>query len=108
MRRTIDLDQVRVVQADNYKGNPRVYLEIMDTRVLYSDPRELRRAGYLVGDEDEVNTDVLADMFRSALSRILARLLLEDRPDLAEAWSTETDREIDYVKPRLAEDPYED
>ncbi len=82
----------------------------MDTRVLYSDPWALRRAGFLAGDDEapEVNTDVLADIFRSALSRILARLLLEDRPDLAEAWSTETDREIDYVKPRLDEDRYED
>ena len=41
MKRTIDLDQIRVVQANNYKGNPRVYLEIMDTRILYTEPHLL-------------------------------------------------------------------
>lgn len=122
MKRTIDLDQVRVVQADNYKGNSRVYLEIMDQRVLYSDPQTLAGNTGLAhnvtsetfGDEAftrveyTVDTDAVADMFKAALGRIFARLLLEDRPDLAEAWSAETDREIDYVKPRLDEDRYED
>jgi len=50
MKRTIDLDQIRVVQASNYKGNPRVYLEIMDQRVLYSSPYELP-AHYVREDE---------------------------------------------------------
>lgn len=122
MKRTIDLDQVRVVQADNYKGNSRVYLEIMDQRVLYSDPWALLGspafAHYVTSEqrgeapsnytENTVDTGLLADMFRHRLGHILARLLLEDMPDLAGAWSTETDREIDYVKPRLDEDRYED
>jgi hypothetical protein len=120
MKRTIDLDQVRVVQADNYKGNPRVYLEIMDERVLYSDPwamasNDPEYMGHYVKSEDHgtstehtVDTDALADLFRFRLARIFARLLLEDDPSLGRAWSTETDREIDYVKPRLAEDRYED
>jgi hypothetical protein len=117
-RRTIDLDQVRVVQADNYKGNSRVYLEILDQRVLYSDPWALARhpafqhdvTARTFGEEPfartdhEVDTGAVADMFRQRLGRILTRLLLEDDPSLAEAWSTDTDRDIDYVKPRLAED----
>lgn len=109
MKRTIDLDQVRVVQACNYKGNPRVYLEIMDQRVLYSDPRALRAFSGVPADDtpfqEQVDTDLLADIFRRRLGRIFARLLLEDDPFLAEAWSTETDRKIDYVKPRLDESP---
>jgi len=108
VKRTIDLDQVRVVQADNYKGNPRVYLEIMDQRVLYSDPWALRDMMMPPDDEpttERVDTDLLADMFRHGLARIFAKLLLEDDPSLAEAWSTDTDREIDYVKPRLDENP---
>jgi hypothetical protein len=121
VKRTIDLDQVRVVQADNYKGNSRVYLEIMDQRILYTDPWALA-AHPLLGHhvtsethgeepftrtEHTVDTEGLADMFRAQLGHIFARLLLEARPDLMEGWSTETDREIDYVKPRLAEDRYE-
>lgn len=111
MKRTIDLDQVRVVQADNYKGNPRVYLEIMDIRVLYSEPRLLPEH-YLTTDEfgrrDVVDTEALADMFRARLSHILARLLLDENPGLSDSedlgvWGTSTDREIDYVKPRLDE-----
>jgi hypothetical protein len=114
MKRTIDLDQIRVVQADNYKGNERVYLEIMDQRVLYSSPGELP-ARYV--DEDQfgrpvVDTEALADLFGSLLNHILARLLLENYPGLNDSenlgvWRTDTDREIDYVKPRLAEDPYD-
>lgn len=119
MKRTIDLDQVRVVQASNYKGNPRVYLEIMDTRVLYSDPQALARHPVFQYDvksetrgeepfarvEYTVDEERLADFFKAALGRIFARMLLEDMPELAEAWSTGTDREIDYVKPRLDEEP---
>jgi hypothetical protein len=119
MKRTIDLDQIRVVQADNYKGNSRVYLEIMDQRILYTDPWTLAAhplLGYHVtpqvhGEEPfartehTVDTEGLADMFRAQLGHILARLLLEARPDLMEGWSTDTDREIDYVRPRLHEDP---
>lgn len=114
MRRTLDLDQIRVVQADNYKGNSRVYLEIMDQRILYSSPHELP-SHYVREDEfgrPAVDTNALADMFRSLLGHILAKLLLEAYPDLTDSesmgvWRTDTDREIDYVKPRLAEDPYE-
>jgi hypothetical protein len=120
MKRTIDLDQVRVVQADNYRGNSRVYLEIMDQRILYSDPWELARHPDLKhyvksethGDEPysrvehTIDTDGLADMFRAQLGHILAKLLLEACPDLLEGWSTDTDREVDYVKPRLDEDRY--
>ena len=111
MKRTIDLDQIRVVQAGNYKGNPRVYLEIMDTRVLYSDPRKLHQALMPRDDEaftEEVDTEFWADMFRNRLARILAKLLIEEDPAIGEAWSTDTDRGIDYVKPRLDEDRFED
>lgn len=116
MKRTIDLDQVRVVQADNYKGNSRVYLEIMDERVLYSDPWAMLdndpeyMGTYVTSEvhgthaENTVDTESLTELFRFRLGRILARLLLEDDPSLAKAWSTKTDREIDYVKPRLEED----
>jgi hypothetical protein len=121
MKRTIDLDQIRVVQADSYKGNSQVYLEIMDQRILYSDPWALARHPLLKhhvksetrGDEPftrvehTVDTEALADMFRAQLGHILARLLQEACPDLLEGWSTGTYQEIDYVKPRLAEDPYE-
>lgn len=118
MKRTIDLDQVRVVQADNYKGNPRVYLEIMDQRVMYSDPATLarnERTAYAVKVTDngpfnysyEVDTDLLADGFKARLGRILYRLLMEDDPSLAESWSDDTDRDIDYVKPRFEENRYE-
>jgi hypothetical protein len=107
MRRTIDLDQVRVVQADNYKGNPRVYLEVADAQVLYSDPYQLARSEsfrHCVGEDGTVNTESLADMFRFQLASMLADALLTHYPDLASAWSRNTDREIDYVKPRLEED----
>src|SRR5882762_6869872 len=114
MKRTIDLDQVRVVQADDYKGNSRVYLEVMDQRILYSSPYELP-AHYVSQDEFRhpvVDTDMLAEMFRFQIGHILARLLLEACPELAGSenfgvWQTSTDREIYYVKPRLDEDPYE-
>lgn len=118
MKRTIDLDQVRVVQADNYKGNSRVYLEIMDQRVMYSDPATLARDQeryWNVTSEDlgpfntryTVDTDAVADSFKARLGRILYKLLMEDDPSLAESWSNDTDRDIDYVKPRLDEDRYE-
>jgi hypothetical protein len=113
MKRTLDLDQIRVVQADNYKGSPRVYLEIMDQRILYSEPGLLPEH-YVTEDEfgqPVVDTDALADFFRIQLGRILARLLLEANPGLNDSedcglWSTDTDRDIDYVKPRLEEDRY--
>ena len=112
MKRTIDLDQIRVVQANNYKGNPRVYLEIMDTRVLYTEPH-LLPPGSVTEDEwgqETVDTKALADMFRRMLGRILAQLLLDHNPGLLDSeslgvWGTSTDREIDYTKPRLEEDP---
>jgi hypothetical protein len=120
MKRTIDLDQIRVVQAPNYQGNERVYLEILDQRILYTDPWELLRGplshhvtSQVYGEEPftrtdhTVDTEGLADMFRAQLGHILARLLLEALPDLLEGWSTDTDREIGYVRPRLAEDPHE-
>src|SRR5690242_4438003 len=101
VQRFIDLDQVRVVQANNRKGNSRVYLEIMDQRILYSSPGQLLGNEILLHHvtEDEsgrpvVDTDGLADMFRAQLGHILARLLLEARPDLLAGWSTDTDREI--------------
>lgn len=104
MKRTIDLDQVRVIQADNYKGNPRVYLEIADTRILYSDPYVLVRNGDGFQDNDgNLDTDSLADMFRWRLGQMLAEALLARYPELAKSWSRDTDREIDYVKPRLEE-----
>lgn len=114
MKRTIDLDQVRVVQADNYKGSPRVYLEVMDQRILYSSPYELPEH-YVNQDrfgQHVVDTEALADLFRGFIGNILARLLLEAYPGLRDSenlgvWRTDTDREIDYVKPRLAEDPDE-
>lgn len=114
MKRTIDLDQVRVVQADNCRGNSRVYLEIMDQRILYSSPYELPEL-YVTQDQfgqPVVDTDALADLFRGFLGNILARLLLESYPGLNDSedlgvWRTDTDREIDYVKPRLEEDRYE-
>jgi hypothetical protein len=117
MQRTIDLDQIRVVQADNYKGNSRVYLEIMDQRILYSSPGELPEHWV---SEDEfgdpvVDTGAVADFFRAQLGHIFARLLLESNPGLNDSedcgvWSTAPadGREIGHVKPRLAEDPYED
>jgi hypothetical protein len=113
VKRTIDLDQIRVVQADNYRGNSRVYLEIMDQVILYSSPPELPEH-YITTDEfgrSVVNTDALADMFRAQLGHILARLLLDACPGLSDSedcglWSTDTDRDIDYVKPRLEEDEY--
>lgn len=106
MRRTIDLDQIRVIQADNYKGNPRVYLEIMDTRVLYSSPQELAHSelSYLVADDGTVDTEALADLFRARLAAWLADALLAGNPELLSAWSRTTDREIDYTKPRLEEE----
>jgi hypothetical protein len=106
MKFSVDLDQVRVVQADNYKGNSRVYLEIMDTRVLYSDPWKLAHDEmykYYVKTEDNpptVDTDSLADLFRYRLRNKLAAWLLEDE-DIAMAWSTDTDREINGHKPRF-------
>jgi hypothetical protein len=109
MKRTIDLDQVRVVQAANSKGNLRVYLEIMDTRILYSEPRLLPQC--YISEDGTADTDSLEDLFRNQLGRILARLLLENCPGLSDSedfgvWVTHTDREIDYTKPRLEEDPY--
>ena len=110
MKRLIDLDQVRVVQADNSKGNPRVYLEIMDERVFYADVHDLRRSedwsSYVTEDEFHqlvVDTESLADIFRIRLGYILADLLRARSPDLRDVWTTSTDREIDYTKPRLEE-----
>jgi hypothetical protein len=85
----------------------------MDVRVFYTDPWTLKNSeqysGYVTTSEfDEliVDTDGLAAMFRAQLGHIFAKLLLAQRPDLIdEVWTTETDREIDYVKPRLEEDP---
>jgi hypothetical protein len=108
MQRTIDLDQVRVVQADNYRGNPRVYLEIMDQRVLYTDPYILQQQGYdSFVKEDEsgslsVDTDWFAELFRSYLARMFADYLMA-KPEVSHAWSRDTDRRIDFVKPRLYE-----
>jgi hypothetical protein len=82
----------------------------MDQRILYSDPWALRDMMAPPGSDPatgDVDTELLTEMFRHRLGRIFARLLLEDDPSLAEAWSTNTDREIDYVKPRLAENPYD-
>jgi hypothetical protein len=71
-------------------------------------------AHYVSEDEttcrEVVDTDGLADMFRAQLGHILARLLLESCPGLADSealgvWRTGTDREIDYTRPRMAEDP---
>jgi hypothetical protein len=113
MKRTIDLDQVRVVQADNYRGNSRVYLEIMDQRILYSSPGELPEH-YVTEDEfgrPVVDTNALAGLFRAQLGHILARLLLEACPGLCDSeqlgvWRTDTDRDISFTPPRLDEDPY--
>jgi hypothetical protein len=106
MKRIIDLDQIRVVQAANYKGNPRVYLEIMDQRVLYTEPGNLPDH-YLSEDGETVDTDALADLFRGLIGRFFGQLLLEQYPDLIRemSWSPSTDREIGYTKPRLEEDP---
>jgi hypothetical protein len=104
--RTIDLDQVRVVQADNYKGNSRVYLEIMDARVLYTEPGNLPE--HYLNDDGSVDTEALAELFRVRLAAIFARLLLDDSPSMFRSmgWDIDTDREIGYVKPRLDEDRY--
>src|SRR5580698_4359310 len=108
MQRTIDLDQVRVIQADNYRGNPRVYLEIMDQRVLYTDPYILQQKGYdSFVKEDEsgilsVDTDWFAELFRSYLARMFADYLMA-KLEVSHAWSRDTDRGIDFVKPRLYE-----
>jgi hypothetical protein len=115
VKRLIDLDQVRVVAADNYKGNPRVYLEILDQRILYTDPYALamdENLSHYVTEatkpfpHTEVDTEGLADLFRARLGHLLADMLLADSPELLAAWSRTTDREIDYVKPRLEEDRY--
>lgn len=105
--RTIDLDQVRVVQADNYKGNSRVYLEIMDAPVLYTEPGNLPDT-YL-NDDGTVDTEALAELFRIRLASIFAGMLLNDSPSLfirEMGWSDSTDRGIGYIKPRLEEDRY--
>jgi hypothetical protein len=109
MLRTIDLDQVRVVQADNHKGNSRVYLEILDARVLYTEPGCLP-AHYITRDEFGqlvADTEALADLFRARLGAVLAGLLMADCGDMLRemGWSTTTDRGIGYTRPRLAEDP---
>ena len=104
--RTIDLDQVRVVEAANYKGNSRVYLEIMDARVLYTEPGNLPK--HYLNDDGTVNTERLAELFRIRLASIFAKMLLNDSPDTFESmgWDIDTDRDIDYIKPRLDEDRY--
>lgn len=106
VQRTIDLDQVRVVEAANYKGNTRVYLEIMDARVLYTEPGNLPE--HYLNDDGTVDTEALAELFRIRLASIFAGLLLSDSPDMFESmgWSESTDRDIDYIKPRLDEDRY--
>lgn len=123
MKLNFDFDQVRVVSTHNYKGNPRVYLEIMGVRVLYSDPWSLigsERFKYYVQEpeegfsfmnrpprEEDVRADELADLFRHRLARALLKLLREEMPELAEAgpegqtWAEDTDREIDYTPPRI-------
>jgi hypothetical protein len=54
-----------------------------------------------------INVDAIKVLDIAGWEGILAKLLLDARPDLFGAWSTDTDREIDYVKPRLEEDRYE-
>jgi hypothetical protein len=107
---TLDLEQIRVVQANNYKGNPRIYLEIMDQRIFYADVHDMRRSenwsSYVTIDDFNnlvVDTESIADMFRAQLGHALAELLLKMRPELSEIFSTDTDRAIDYTKPRIEE-----
>jgi hypothetical protein len=111
MHRMIDLDQVRVVQADDYKGNSRVYLEVLDERILYSSPGELAADEHMAHYVTEgpyrnliVDTEGLASLFRARLGHLLATMLLSDSPALLSAWNRNADREIGYVKPRLAEE----
>jgi hypothetical protein len=115
MKLNFDFDQVRVVFTGNRKGNPRVYLEVLGERVLYTDPWEMSRddpwfAHYVtttgVGGppfthyEHEVNTEELAHLFRMRLAHKMRDWLLED-PQVAAVWSTTTDREISHTPPRI-------
>lgn len=107
-----DFDQVRVVSTVNSKGNPRVYLEILGVPVLYSDPYTLadNNPGYFGSyvtvpertnerpypslQPDDVDAEGLEDLFRHRLAFILRGLLEADMPELAQAWSHHSDREM--------------
>ena len=106
MKRTIDLDQVRVVQADNYKGNSCVYLEIMDVQVLFAYTGEIaasNRYGYYVTD-GVVDCEGMAEVFREALARHYRKVLAEEIEGLMYVFTDAPEREIDYVKPRMEEE----
>lgn len=110
MKRTIDLDQVRVVQADNYKGNSCVYVEIMDERVLYAYTSDLfndENLQYYVKYDNygnpEVDTDSLADLVRINLAHHFRKVLREEMSDFLKVFTDQPEREIDYTKPRLEE-----
>jgi hypothetical protein len=114
VRRTIDLDQVRVVQSANSKGNPWVYLEVMDVPLLYADVNDLARderwAPYVTREEFgglTVDVESLADLFRLWLGRVLVTLLLKDQPSFMDVWMVRPGREVRTGKPRLEEDPLE-
>lgn len=113
MKRTIDLDQIRVVQTVNSKGNPWVYLEIMDTRVLYASTYDLEASeefkSYVTRDEfgqRVVDTDSLCNMFRYSVARVLRNLIVDDLTHLGDTWKNQPDREIYHNEPRM-EEPYE-
>lgn len=74
---------VRVVNASNYKGNPRAVLLLGDTPVLYLDRHV----------EDE---ELSSQFFQLALARMFRDYLLETSLPAGDAqgWSPKTDREI--------------
>lgn len=110
MKIELDLDQIRVVHTTNYKGNDRVYLEIMDERILYANPWEMYRDPnwkHYITIEDKggyhditVDTEGLADGFRARIAHMMRDYILQD-DDVSPVWTRDTDRGIDYTKPRL-------
>jgi len=62
---------VRVVETNDYKGNPLTVLLINDTEVLYAEGHE----------PDAITADGWEDIFQTRLARIFAGLLLADRGD---------------------------
>ena len=83
MNLTLNLPcSIRVVNTENYKGNPRATLLVDDIEVLYLD----RHVDY---------ENAVSDSFRYAIARLLGAALLAQNPSFAEeGWAVETDREL--------------
>lgn len=98
-----DFDPVRVVAANNSHGNPRVYVEVLGVRILYSDPYTLRgdpaMACYINGD-GTVDTENLADLIRIRIANYLRGVVLADAC-ISRTFDKSTDRDISHTPPRI-------